>query len=81
MKFCITYMAILCQEQQCEGSITLHPMGIPHGPQPGETEASIGKKETDEYAIMIDTFNPLKVTNNVKDTMAGDYSRSWIENK
>ncbi|RPI75724.1 MAG: homogentisate 1,2-dioxygenase, partial [Ignavibacteriales bacterium] len=32
-----------------EGSITLHPMGIPHGPQPGKTEASIGKKETDEY--------------------------------
>ena len=63
------------------GSITLHPMGIPHGPQPGKTEASIGKKETDEYAIMIDTFNPLKVTNNVRETMAGDYVRSWLENK
>lgn len=64
-----------------EGSITLHPMGIPHGPQPGKTEASIGKKETDEYAIMIDTFNPLNVTNNVKETMAVDYARSWLENK
>jgi homogentisate 1,2-dioxygenase len=62
-----------------EGSITLHPMGIPHGPQPGKTEASIGKKETDEYAIMIDTFTPLKVTKNVKETMVEDYAHSWLE--
>lgn len=62
-----------------EGSITLHPMGIPHGPQPGKTEASIGKKETDEYAIMIDTFTPLRVTNNVKETMVEDYAHSWLE--
>jgi homogentisate 1,2-dioxygenase len=64
-----------------KGSITLHPMGIPHGPQPGKTEASIGKKETDEYAIMIDTFEPLRVTKNVKDTMVKDYSHSWLEKK
>ena len=62
-----------------EGSITLHPMGIPHGPQPGKTEASIGKKETDEYAVMIDTFQSLRVTKNVKDTMVKDYSQSWLE--
>jgi homogentisate 1,2-dioxygenase len=62
-----------------EGSITLHPMGIPHGPQPGKTEASIGVKETDEYAVMIDTFQPLHVTKNVKDTMVEDYSQSWLE--
>jgi homogentisate 1,2-dioxygenase len=62
-----------------EGSITLHPMGIPHGPQPGKTEASIGKKETDEYAVMIDTFTPLKVTRNVKETMVKDYHQSWLE--
>ncbi len=61
-----------------EGSITLHPMGIPHGPQPGKTEASIGKKDTEEYAIMIDTFTPLKVTMNVKETMVDDYERSWV---
>jgi homogentisate 1,2-dioxygenase len=64
-----------------EGSITLHPMGIPHGPQPGKTEASIGKKETDEYAIMIDTFQPLSVTKNVKATMVEEYSQSWLEKK
>jgi len=62
-----------------EGSITLHPMGIPHGPQPGKTEASIGKKETDEYAVMIDTFQPLRVTKNVKETMVTDYNQSWLE--
>jgi homogentisate 1,2-dioxygenase len=62
-----------------EGSITLHPMGIPHGPQPGKTEASIGKKEADEYAIMIDTFLPLKLTTNVRETMVEDYAHSWLE--
>jgi homogentisate 1,2-dioxygenase len=62
-----------------EGSVTLHPMGIPHGPQPGRTEASIGKKEADEYAIMIDTFTPLRVTRNVKESMVEDYHHSWLE--
>lgn len=62
-----------------EGSITLHPMGIPHGPQPGKTEASIGKKQTDEYAVMIDAFTPLHVTRNVKETMVNDYSQSWLQ--
>jgi homogentisate 1,2-dioxygenase len=64
-----------------EGSITLHPMGIPHGPQPGKTEASIGKKETEEYAVMIDTFQPLHVTRNVKETMVEEYSQSWLQKK
>ncbi len=62
-----------------EGSITLHPMGIPHGPQPGKTEASIGKKETDEYAIMVDNFSSIHVTNNVKETMVEEYAHSWLE--
>ncbi len=62
-----------------EGSITLHPMGIPHGPQPGKTEASIGKKETDEYAIMIDNFSSIHPTQNVKETMVEEYSQSWLD--
>jgi homogentisate 1,2-dioxygenase len=61
-----------------EGSITLHPGGMPHGPQPGKTEASIGAKGTDEYAIMIDTFAPLRPTRNVKETMDPEYARSWL---
>ena len=44
------------------GSITLHPDGLPHGPQPGRYEASIGQERTDELAVMIDTFRPLSVT-------------------
>jgi homogentisate 1,2-dioxygenase len=62
-----------------EGSITLHPGGMPHGPQPGKTEESIGKKGTDEYAVMVDTFTPLRPTMNVKDTLDEGYSRSWLE--
>ena len=62
-----------------EGSITLHPMGIPHGPQPGKTEASLGKEKTDEVAVMIDTFAPLKLTKHVQSTMVEDYYRSWLE--
>ncbi len=62
-----------------EGSITLHPGAMPHGPQPGRTEASVGAKETNEYAVMIDTFAPLTPTLNVKETMDPEYVRSWLE--
>jgi len=41
------------------GSITLHPSGFTHGPQPGSVEASIGAVRTEEYAVMVDTFRPL----------------------
>ena len=43
-------------------SFTLHPAGIPHGPHPGTVEASIGKEATEELAVMVDTFHPLKLT-------------------
>ncbi len=42
-----------------QGSISLHPGGFTHGPQPGSVEASIGKAATDELAVMVDTFRPL----------------------
>ncbi|MDX8360077.1 homogentisate 1,2-dioxygenase [Cytobacillus sp. IB215316] len=60
-----------------EGSITLHPSGIPHGPHPGKTEASIGKKETAELAVMIDTFKPLKVVDNALEIEDRAYMSSW----
>jgi homogentisate 1,2-dioxygenase len=44
------------------GSISHHPMGVPHGPHPGAYERSIGTKETSELAVMIDTFLPLHTT-------------------
>ena len=44
------------------GSVTLHPSGLPHGPQPGLAEKSLGLTETHELAVMCDTFHPLKLT-------------------
>ncbi len=61
------------------GSITLHPGGMPHGPQPGRTEASIGKTETKEFAIMVDTYEPLRPTSHVRETLDEHYAQSWLE--
>lgn len=61
-----------------EGSITLHPMGIPHGPHPGKIEASIGKKETRELAVMLDTFHPLHVTKQALTIEDQAYMASWM---
>jgi homogentisate 1,2-dioxygenase len=44
------------------GSVSLHPMGILHGPHPGSYEGSIGHRSTDELAVMMDTFVPLRAT-------------------
>jgi homogentisate 1,2-dioxygenase len=60
------------------GQITLHPAGIPHGPHPGAYERSIGKKETLELAVMIDTFKPLKITKSALGIQLEDYEKSWI---
>ncbi|MEZ5358310.1 MAG: homogentisate 1,2-dioxygenase [Candidatus Zixiibacteriota bacterium] len=62
-----------------EGSITHHPGCLPHGPQPGKTEASVGAARTDEYAVMIDTFSPLYPTLNAKEVMDEKYPHSWLE--
>lgn len=61
------------------GMITLHPGGVPHGPQPGATERSIGKTETNELAVMIDTFRPLKLTREALGIEDPDYFKSWQE--
>ena len=62
-------------------SITYHPMGLPHGPQPGKIEESIGSKETNELAVMIDTFKKLNITEHVNDIDDANYSFSWIKNE
>ena len=60
------------------GSITLHPRGIPHGPQAGAMEASLSApRVTNELAVMVDTFRPLQlaaVMNTIDDPA---YSKSW----
>ncbi len=61
------------------GMITLHPAGIPHGPHPGTVEKSIGKKETKELAVMVDTFHPLILTKDAIGIEDDTYVYSWIE--
>jgi homogentisate 1,2-dioxygenase len=61
------------------GSVTLHPSGLPHGPQPGLAEKSLGMTETHEYAVMCDTFNPLKLTKLAAGLDDGKYMFSWAE--
>jgi homogentisate 1,2-dioxygenase len=61
------------------GSITLHPDGIPHGPHPGTIEASLGKKSTDELAVMVDTFRPLTIGRAAEEIDDPAYVGSWLE--
>ncbi len=60
-------------------SITLHPRGIPHGPHPGAVEKSLGVERTEELAVMVDTFYPLKLTTNAQGIDDAGYPYSWIE--
>jgi len=62
-----------------KGMISLHPTGIPHGPHPGTVEKSIGKKETRELAVMVDTFRPLKLTEDALKIEDKNYYKSWVE--
>jgi homogentisate 1,2-dioxygenase len=59
-------------------SFTLHPAGIPHGPHPGTAEASIGKEATEELAVMVDTFHPLRLTRQAKEMDNHRYPYSWL---
>jgi len=61
------------------GSITHHPDGIPHGPHPGRAEASIGAKYTDELAVMMDSFRPLKVAKAAMAIEDPKYHQSWLD--
>jgi homogentisate 1,2-dioxygenase len=61
------------------GSITLHPSGLPHGPQPGLAEQSIGARFTNELAVMCDTFRPLRLSSLCRDLDDGRYALSWAE--
>lgn len=61
------------------GHITLHPAGIVHGPHPGAYERSIGKTETQELAVMVDTFKPLMVTEEAMKIADESYYLSWLD--
>ena len=60
-------------------SFTMHPNGIPHGPHPGTYEASIGKEKTEELAVMVDTFRPLKVVRQAREIEDEGYAYSWLD--
>ncbi len=60
-----------------KGHISLHPAGLVHGPHPGAAERSIGKKGTEELAVMVDTFTPLMVTKIGVEISDPDYYKSW----
>ncbi|MEZ4390099.1 MAG: homogentisate 1,2-dioxygenase [Polyangiales bacterium] len=61
------------------GSVSLHPMGIPHGPHPGAYEASIGSCETSELAVMLDTFAPLELTAAAAGIEDAGYHASFLD--
>ncbi len=60
-------------------SISLHPMGIPHGPHPGTYEKSIGTDRTAELAVMCDTFKPLWLTTVADGIEQKDYHTTWVQ--
>ena len=61
-----------------KGSISVHPGGHPHGPQPGATEGSIGVHYFDELAVMVDTFRPLELGEAGRAVDDGQYALSWL---
>ncbi len=61
-----------------KGSISLHPGGHSHGPQPSAIEASLGAEYFDELAVMVDTFRPLELGEGGTACDDGEYALSWI---
>jgi homogentisate 1,2-dioxygenase len=59
------------------GSVTVHPSGLPHGPQPGLVEKSLGMRRTEELAVMWDTFRPLRLTEFSRQLDDPAYAYSW----
>lgn len=59
-------------------SVTLHPVGLPHGPHPGTYEASIGTTRTDELAVMVDTEKALLPTDHARRAEEPEYNTSWV---
>lgn len=60
-----------------KGSVSLHPSGFVHGPQPGSVERALGKAATDELAVMIDTFRPLRLATGALDVEDRAYAWTW----
>jgi homogentisate 1,2-dioxygenase len=61
------------------GSLSLHPAGFTHGPQPGAAEASIGADYFDETAVMVDTFRPLDLGEAAEACEDPRYAWTWAQ--
>ncbi len=59
-------------------SVSLHPLGVSHGPHPGTYEASIGKTRTDELAVMCDSYDPFRLTKFAAGIEDEDYHQTWV---
>jgi homogentisate 1,2-dioxygenase len=59
------------------GSITVHPAGFIHGPQPGNIERALGAERVDDYQVMVDTFRPLLVSAAATATADPEYPYTW----
>ncbi len=60
-----------------QGSVSLHPSGFIHGPQPGSVEKALGQPGTNELAVMIDTFRPLRLGQAALDVEDEAYPWTW----
>lgn len=61
------------------GMMTFHPTGFTHGPHPKALEKMLvqSKPATDEYAVMIDTRDPLDVVDSAEPVEWTGYVDSW----
>ncbi len=62
------------------GSVSLHPGGHTHGPQPGVIEASLGVERFDELAVMVDTFSPVEIGAAGASCENPEYAWTWARN-
>ncbi|MBB5520178.1 homogentisate 1,2-dioxygenase [Amphiplicatus metriothermophilus] len=61
------------------GMMTFHPSGFTHGPHPKALRNMFEQKKpmTDEYAVMIDTRDPLDIGEGAAAAEVADYVDSW----
>ena len=60
------------------GSMSFHPSGVPHGPHPGAYEKSIGVRQVQERAVMLDVKGPLFVSPQAREVEDRNYDESWF---
>ncbi len=61
------------------GAVSLHPMGHIHGPHPGAWESGPSRvgQRTEEVAVMLDTFRPLRLGRAALSVEKAGYVYSW----